>query len=115
MADVIVDLAPGAPETVETAIALARKGGTVVLASAKHGKPVAGFNSDALVRDALTVKGVRGRDYGSVEEALQIIRSGRYPLQRLRTHTFPLSQADQALRVLGERTDPTAIHVTVVP
>ena len=115
MADVIVDLAPGVPETVEMAIALARKGGTVVLASAKHGKPVAGFSSDMVVRSEITVRGVRGRDYGSVEEALRIIRSGRYPLQRLRTHTFPLGEADRALRVLGERTDPSAIHVTVVP
>lgn len=115
MADVVVDLAPGAPDTVETALQLARKGGTVILASAKHGKPIAGFQSDLVVRNELTVKGVRGRDYESVEDALRIIRSGRYPLQRLRTHEFPLSQADQALRVQGERTDPSAIHVTVVP
>jgi len=32
-----------------------------------------------------------------------------------RTARFPLGEADRALRVLGERTDPTAIHVTVVP
>lgn len=114
MADVIVDLAPGAPETVETAVKLARKGGTVILASAKR-QPVAGFNSDLVVRNELTVRGVRGRDYQSVEEALRIIRSARYPLERIRTHEFPLAQADAALRVLGERTDPSAIHITVVP
>lgn len=115
MADVVVDLAPGAPETVELAIALARKGATILLASSKHGKPIAGFQSDLVVRNELTVKGVRGRDYQSVEEALQIIRSGRFPLERLRTHQFPITEVHQALRVLGERTDPAAIHVTVVP
>lgn len=115
MADVVVDLAPGSVDTVETALQIARKGGTVILASSKHGRPVAGFQSDTVVRKELTVKGVRGRDYQSVEDALRIIRSARYPLARLRTHRFPLSQADQALRVLGERTDPAAIHVTVVP
>ncbi len=115
MADVVVDLAPGAADTVQMGLALARKGGTVILASAKHGTPVAGFQSDMIVRKELTVKGVRGRDYQSVEDALRIIRSGRYPLERLRTHEFPLSKADLALRVLGERTDPSAIHVTVVP
>jgi threonine dehydrogenase-like Zn-dependent dehydrogenase len=115
MADVVVDLAPGAPETVQMAVALARKGGTVVLASAKHGQPVSGFDGDAIVRNEITVRGVRGRDYRSVEEALQVIRAGRHPLQRLRTHTFPLAEADRALRVLGERTDPAAIHVAVVP
>ena len=115
MADLIVDLAPGAPETVETALALARKGATIILAASKRGKPVTGSFNDIVIRKELTVKGVRGRDYQSVEEALRIIGSRRYPLEHIRTHEFPLSQADQALRVLGERTDPSAIHVTVVP
>lgn len=115
MADVVVDLAPGAPETVAMAIATARKGGTVILASSKRGAAVAGFESDLVVRHELTVKGVRGRDYASVDEALRIIASGRYPLARLRTHTFALDDVDRALRVQGDRADPSAIHVAVVP
>ena len=115
MADVIVDLAPGAPDTVETALALARKAATIILAASKRGKPVTGSLNDIVVRKELTVKGVRGRDYQSVEEALRLIASRRYPLERIRTHEFQLEQADQALRVQGERTDPSAIHVTVVP
>jgi threonine dehydrogenase-like Zn-dependent dehydrogenase len=114
MADVIVDLAPGTPDTITTAVQLARKGGTIILTAAKHGKAV-DLQGDLIVRNELTVKGVRGRDYASVEEALEIIQSDRYPLQRLRTHDFPLDRADEALRVQGERTDPSAIHVTVVP
>jgi threonine dehydrogenase-like Zn-dependent dehydrogenase len=115
MADLIVDLAPDAPETVETALAVARKGATIILAASKHGKPVTGSLNDIVIRNELTVKGVRGRDYQSVEEALRIIASRRYPLERIRTHKFPLGQADQALRVQGERTDPSAIHITVTP
>ncbi len=115
MADLVIDLAPGAPDTVATALALARKGGTILLAASKYGQPVAGALNDTVVRKELTIKGVRGHDYQSVEEALSIIRSDRYPLQRLRTHRFPLAQVDQALRVVGERTDPSAIHVTVTP
>lgn len=115
MADVIVDLAPGAVETVESAVQIARKGATIILASAKHGRPIAGFQSDIVVRRELTVKGVRGRDYESVEDALRIIASGRYPLEKIRTHEFGLGEVDRALRVQGERADPSAIHVTVVP
>jgi len=115
MADVIVDLAPGATETVEAAIAVAGKGGTIILAASKHGKAIVGFMNDTVVRNELTVKGVRGRDYRSVEEALRIIRSGRYPLERVRTHRVPLAETDKALRILGERTDPSAIHVAVYP
>src|SRR5439155_14993092 len=50
-----------------------------------------------------------------VEEALRLIASRRYPLERIRTHEFQLEQADQALGVQGESTEPSAIHVTVVP
>ncbi len=115
MADVVIDLAPGAADTVQTALQIARKGGTVILASSKHGRPVSSFPSDIIVRNELKIKGVRGRDYQSVEDALRIIGSGRYPLQRLRTHEFSLGEVDQALRVQGERTDPSAIHVMVAP
>lgn len=115
MADLIIDLAPGATDTVETALALARKGGTILLAAPKHGQPIAGFQNDTVVRKELTVKGIRGHDYQSVEQALRIIRSGKYPLQRLRTHQFPLAEVDRALRMVGERTDPSAIHVAVTP
>jgi len=115
MADVIADLARRAVETVESAVQIARKGATIILASAKHGRPIAGFQSDIVVRRELTVKGVRGRDYESVEDALRIIASGRYPLEKIRTHEFGLGEVDRALRVQGERADPSAIHVTVVP
>ncbi len=115
MADLVVDLVPGAPETVETALQIARKGGTIVLVASKHGRPVAGFLNDAVVRQELTVRGVRGRDYQSVEAALDIIRSRRYPLERLRTHRLGLDEVDRALRIVGERIDAAAIHAAIFP
>jgi len=114
-ADMVVDLAPGAIETVENAIAMCAKRGTVVLAASKHGVPAAGFPHDAVVRKELRVIGVRGHDHRSVEPAIEIIRSGRYPLHLLTTHRFPLDRADEALRMAGHRTDPRAIHVSIVP
>ncbi|MDR7481121.1 MAG: zinc-binding dehydrogenase [Armatimonadota bacterium] len=114
MADVVVDLAPDAAETTAAAVRMARTGGTVILAAAKHGR-AGDFPHDLVVRHVLTVKGVRGRDFASAEEALRIIASRRYPLERLRTHAFALAEADQALRVLGERVDPSAIHIALTP
>jgi threonine dehydrogenase-like Zn-dependent dehydrogenase len=114
-ADVVVDLTPGAVEAVEWALEAAAKRATVVLAGSKHGLPVPGFSNDTTVRKELTIRGVRGRDYASVERALRLIASRRYPLERLATHSFALDHVDRALRLLGERWDPTAIHVNVVP
>ena len=113
--DLVVDLVPGAGTTVQAAIAVAAKRGRVVLAASKHGGPVPGFQHDLVVRKELTVMGVRGHDHRSVEPALRVIRSGRHPLELLQTHRFPLGRVDDAVRVVGERTDPGAIHVAVVP
>ncbi|MPZ89446.1 MAG: alcohol dehydrogenase catalytic domain-containing protein [Nitriliruptorales bacterium] len=113
--DMVVDVTPGATETVETAIACAAKRGVVVLAGGKHGRPVSRFAHDDVVRKELVLRGVRGHDHRSVEPALRLIASGRYPLDEVVTNTFPLEEADRALRVVGERTDPAAIHVNVVP
>jgi threonine dehydrogenase-like Zn-dependent dehydrogenase len=114
-ADVVVDLTPGAIEAVEWAIHAAAKRATIILAASKHGRAVAGFSNDTTVRKELTVRGVRGRDFQSVERALQLIASRRHPLDRMTTHSFGLEDVDRALRLLGERWDPTAIHINVVP
>lgn len=114
-ANLVVDLVPGVAGTVETALALAAVRGRVLLAASKHRQLVTGFPHDEVVRKELTVLGVRGHDHRSVEPALQLIASGRYPLHRLCTHRFPLERTDAALRLLGERTDPAAISVAVVP
>jgi threonine dehydrogenase-like Zn-dependent dehydrogenase len=113
--DLAVDLTPGVSETVEIAIRSCRKRGVVVLAGSKHGRPLEGFPHDEVVRKELTVRGVRGHDFDSVEAAIAIIASGRYPLERMCTHRFPIERADDALRVVGERTDPSAIHVSIAP
>lgn len=114
-ADMVLDLAPGATETVENAVAMCGKRGTVVLAASKHKKPVSGFPHDTVVRKELRVIGVRGHDHRSVVPAIEIIRSGRYPLHRLATHRFPLGATHEALELAGRRTDPAAIHVSVIP
>lgn len=114
-ADVVVDLAPGAPETVEQAMEMCGPRGSVVLAASKHARPVAGFPHDLAVRKELRVLGVRGHDHRSVRPAIELIRSNDRPLRLLATHRFPLDRADEALRTIGRRTDPEAIHISILP
>ena len=113
--DLAVDLTPGASEPVATAIRACAKRGVIVLAGSKHGQALDGFAYDDVVRKALTVRGVRGHDHGAVEAAISIIASRRYPLERMCTHRFSIEDADRALRMVGERTDPDAIHVSIAP
>jgi threonine dehydrogenase-like Zn-dependent dehydrogenase len=113
-ADVAVDLAPGAPDTIGAAIAMCGLRGTVVLAASKHGRPAA-VPHDVVVRKELRMVGVRGHDHASVTAAIELIRAGRHPLDLLVTHRFPLHRTAEALDMAGLRADPTAIHVTVSP
>ena len=91
---------------------IARRGGTVVLAGLKGSHHVPDFASDRIVMRKLTVKGVFGVEHESFRKAVALIESGRYPLDKMLTHSFPLDQAEEAIQALagGE-----AINVTLQP
>ncbi|QIN79976.1 zinc-binding dehydrogenase [Rubrobacter marinus] len=114
MADLVIDAASGGPSTVTSAIEIARKRGTVLLGGFK-GEPLPRFPSDVLISKCLTLKGVRGHSYESVELALRTIASGRYPLGEMCTHRFGLSEVDEALRTMGGESGSGAVHVVVAP
>lgn len=114
MADLVIDCTSGGTSTVVSAIQLARKRGRVILGSHKS-RRIPEFDSDLVISRFLTVKGMRGHSYQSVEMAMQIIASGRYPLEAMSTHTFGLGAVDEALRTVGGEGLPDAIHCTIDP
>jgi threonine dehydrogenase-like Zn-dependent dehydrogenase len=63
----------------------------------------------------LTVKGMRGHSYESVELALQLIAANRHHVTDMSTHTFALKETDLALRSLVGQGVEAAIHMTVDP
>jgi threonine dehydrogenase-like Zn-dependent dehydrogenase len=113
LADSVIDVSSGA-QTIGEAIEATRRGGAVVVAGLKSAAPAA-LSSDDLVRKELRLIGVRGHDVASVRRAIEIIESGRYSLANLCTHAFDLADVDRGLRMVGERLDPDAIHVSVLP
>jgi len=114
LVDLVIDCASGGPETVVSAIRAARKAGRVVLGGQKR-RRIPEFESDLIIRKFLTVKGMRGHSFQSVELAIQLIDSGRYPLTELCTHVFGLDQVDRALCTVGGEGEPDAIHCCVDP
>jgi len=115
LADLVLDVTPGAAEPLEIAVDITGVGGTILVAGYKHGKAIPGFRSDPLFFKELTVKGVWGRSSASVPPALRLIESGRYPLELFCTHTFPVEETANALETAGGAGAPNVIHVTVVP
>lgn len=114
-ADVVVDVTPYATDPVSDAMKMARRGGNVILAGLKGGRRVAEFDSDDIVTRHLTVRGVLGVDHESFVQAIDTIRSGRFPLDRLHSHAFALDEAAAAIDTLAGETAEPAINVTIEP
>jgi threonine dehydrogenase-like Zn-dependent dehydrogenase len=116
-ADVVVDVTAVSVQPVLDAIDIAKPGATIILASLKGSSAtVFNFVSDKIVTKELTVKGVWSQDTRSVEPALRLIESRKYPLGKMHTHTFSLDQIDLAIRTLaGEVEGEEAIHVSIAP
>lgn len=115
LADVTLELTPMAHAPVGDALLATRHGGTVVLAGLKghHEIPV---KTDLIINRSLVVKGAFGVDAKGYEDAIAIIESRRFPLERLHTHTFGLDEAAHAIEVLGgEVAGERAVHVSVHP
>ena len=114
--DVTLELVPGATQPIVHAVAATRAEGTVVLAGMKGGRAVEGLVSDDICRKGLVLRGSFGLAPVSTMQAIATIESGRYPLEKLHSHTFPLDEVDRAVRILGgEVPGEQAIHITVVP
>ena len=113
--DAVVDTTSApASDMVPLAIDLVkRKEGRIVVQSL--GGTIREFPIEKLARKYITLKAARGHSYAAVEQAIQRIASGRYPLQLLTTHYFGLDRVDLAIKSTGGTGMPGAIHVTVLP
>lgn len=61
----------------------------------------------------LTVKAPRGHSYQAVQTALDLVASGRWPIDKLCSHDFGLDQVHEAILATAGREIEGAIHVTV--
>jgi threonine dehydrogenase-like Zn-dependent dehydrogenase len=67
--------------------------------------PSTAFPVREVWRKALTITGVRGRPSRLVAPALELIASGRHPLELLCTHAFAIEDAGEALRLVRDGRD----------
>jgi threonine dehydrogenase-like Zn-dependent dehydrogenase len=93
--------------------ALMRRGGTIVIQGELDAFP--DFPVKKLTEKAVTIKSARGHGHRAVELAIAQLASGRFPLERLTTHTFDLSEVDRAIHTVAGSGDEGAIHVSVLP
>jgi threonine dehydrogenase-like Zn-dependent dehydrogenase len=108
--DVVVNVS-GGQGAVAQGLAVAAKRSTVVLAA--PGKEEISVGS--IGRRNLVLKWAHGHSYASVELAIQMIASGKYPLDEIATHTFSLGEVADAIAAVAGQGAPGAIHVSVLP
>ena len=115
LADVVVDVTAKAPEAFAQAVALARPGGTVVVAGTRGG-PVREFQLDHVVFKELRVVGALGVDSGAYRTALALLASGRYPFADLPRRVATLDDAEELIRSLaGEGDALPPVHGVIAP
>jgi threonine dehydrogenase-like Zn-dependent dehydrogenase len=62
------------------------------------------------------VVGAFSVDARGYEDAIAIIESGRFPLEKMHTHSFGLADVAHAIETLaGEVEGETAVHVSIHP
>lgn len=113
-ADLVVEFA-GTADAARDAIALARRGGRVVLGGATGaGVELSGVDLSTIVRGNLDVLGSLANPKGVSARALALLAQGKIDVTSLVTHHFPLERFEEAWRTFTERRDG-AIRVMLHP
>ncbi len=73
------------------------------------------FPIKRITEKAITIHSARGHSYRACELAIEQLASGRFPLERLTTHTFGLEDVDRAIRAVGGEVEQDVIHVSLLP
>jgi alcohol dehydrogenase len=116
LADVVVDVTAKAPTALAQAVALARPGGTVVLAGTRGRAATPGFDADHVVYKELRLLGALGVDVAAYGAAFELLADPAFPLHRVAHVTAGLGATAELLGAMaGEADDDRPVHGVVVP
>ena len=115
LADVVVDVTAKAPAALGQAVALARAGGTVVLAGTRGTAETPGFEPDYVVYKELRILGALGVDAVAYRAALDLLATGKYPFAELPRRVVGLTDADGLIRDMAGEGDTPPVHGVIAP
>lgn len=101
------------PDGARTAIALARRGGTVIL-EGLSGDTTPTISGEDVTLKHLTVQGIFGASSDAWQWVVALFASGRFDPRPLITHRFKLEEHEAAFAALRDR-DAGALKVELVP
>jgi alcohol dehydrogenase len=116
LADVVVDVTAKAPAALGQAVALARTGGTVVLAGTRGSDETPGFAPDHVVYKELQLLGALGVDATAYSAALEMLAKDAWPFDTLPRKCVDLEGVEDLVRLMAGEVDATPpVHAVVVP
>jgi alcohol dehydrogenase len=114
-ADIVVDVTAKAPAALGQAVALARPGGTIVLAGTRGTSDTPGFDPDLVVYKELRMVGALGVDADAYRAALELLATGTYPFAELPRRVVDLDGVDALIRAMAGEGDAPPVHGVVAP
>lgn len=115
MANVVVDVS-GSPRGLATSLELAGLQATVVCGGLTGKDTITPLLFDQVVWKELRLQGVFTKGSDAILEGIRLVESGKYPFEEMVTHTFPLDQAEQAIRALaGEVPGVNPVKAAIAP
>jgi alcohol dehydrogenase len=116
LADVVVDVTAKAPAALGQAVAMARPGGTIVLAGTRGSEDTPGFAPDHVVYKELHLVGALGVDVTAYRAAIDVLVAGRWPFADLPRRLAGFDTAEDLLRTMaGESGAEAPVHAVLVP
>ena len=113
--DVVLDCTAGAgtaPVVLGIEV-LKRRGGTILIQGEMDAFP--DFPVKLMTEKGITMRSARGHSYRSCELAIAQLAAGRFPLEKLTTHTFGNDEVPAAIRSVGGQEGQDVVHVSVLP
>jgi alcohol dehydrogenase len=116
LADVVVDVTAKAPAAFAQALALAGRGGRVVIAGVRGGAVTMTFEPDFITNRGLHVIGASGVSTDSHARAFELLASGDFPWRTVPRRSAGFDDVAELLATMaGERGDDLPVHAVFVP
>ncbi|MEY2454605.1 MAG: alcohol dehydrogenase [Acidimicrobiaceae bacterium] len=116
LADVVVDVTAKAPAALAQGVAMARPGGTVVLAGTRGSPDTPGFWPDHVVYKELHLVGALGVDVAAYRAAIDVLVSRRWPFDDVPRQCAGFDEAETLLQTMsGEIEGDAPVHAVFVP
>lgn len=110
--DFVLDVT-GSLTSFARSLEVVRNQGTVVLAGITGGNQEVPVILDRIVQKEIKVKGTRSKGYQATAAAVSIVESNKYPLDRMITAEYALSDCAQALRIAAGEGDIRPLKVLI--